>query len=133
MKNFKTMLSTLLLAVFLSLGVAAVAPTTEVYATDLSRVVDNVNNSKGGVIGSETKNKVNGLSKDAIDIAGIVVMAIVMISGIFCGIKFVGAGDNSSAKSALKGAIAIHVLALAFLASYFGFVNFSFKNFNFFK
>lgn len=133
MKNFKTMLSTLLLAVFLSLGVASVVPTAEVYATDLGKVVDNVNSSKGGVIGSETKNKVTGLSKDATDIAGIVVMAIVMISGIFCGIKFAGAGDNSSAKAALKGAIALHILGLAFLASYFGFVRFSFTNFNFFK
>lgn len=133
MKNFKTMLSTLLLAVFLSLGVASVVPTAEVYATDLSKVVDNVNNSRGGVIGSETKNKVTGLSKDSTDIVGIIVMTLVTISGLMCGIKFAGAGENSSAKSALKGAIAVHVLGLIFLASYFGFVRFSFTNLNLFK
>lgn len=132
MKHLKTIGSTFLLALFLAVGVTTVS-TVPVKATDLNQTVNSIKSSKGGVLGSDTKQKVTGLSKDATDIVGIIVMAIITISGLWCAVKFAGAGDNPQAKAILKGAIILHVCGLIFLASYFGFVNFSFKNLNLFK
>jgi hypothetical protein len=131
-EKYRKFIVTFLLALMLGVGVTQVATTTA-YATDLSNVVNNIKGSTGGVLGSDTKNKVTGISKDATDIVGIIVMAIVTISGIWCVVKFTGAGENPQAKAVLKGAIIMHVMGLVFLASYFGFITFAFKNLNLFK
>ncbi|KZL92714.1 hypothetical protein [Clostridium magnum] len=133
MKHLKNVVGAFLVALFLSIGVGTTVAPVQVHATDLNQTVNSIKSSGGGVLGSDTKNKVTGLSKDATDIVGIIVMAVVTISGLWCAVKFAGAGDNPSAKSVLKGAIIMHVLGLVFLASYFGFVSFSFKNLNLFK
>lgn len=133
MKQFKKIFSAFLLALFVSLGVGASISTTPVHATDLSTVVDGIKNSSQQVMGADTKNKVQGLSKETLDIVGIIVMAIVTISGVWVSVKFAGAGDNSSAKATLKTALIFHILGLVFLASYFGFVKFAFKSLNLFK
>ena len=132
MKHLKNIVSTFLVALFLAFGVATVS-TIPAHATDLNQTVNSIKSSNGGVLGNDTKTKVTGLSKDATDIVGVIVMAVVTISGLWCAIKFAGAGDNAQAKTVLKGALIMHICGLVFLASYFGFVNFSFKNLNLFK
>lgn len=130
--QYRKFMATILLVLMLGVGMTQMTA-RPVLATDLSNVVNNIKGSTGGVLGQDTKNKVTGISKDATDIVGIIVMAIVTISGIWCVVKFTGAGENPQAKSVLKGAIVMHVLGLVFLASYFGFITFAFKNLNLFK
>jgi hypothetical protein len=135
MKHFnkiKKFIVTLMLAMMVVVGVSSYTTITA-KATDLSGVVDKIKNAPKNVIDPATETKVASLSKQSSDIVGIIVMAIVTMSGVWVTIKFAAAGENPTAKAVLKGAIVMHVLGLIFLASYFGFVAFAFKNLNLFK
>lgn len=135
MKHFKQInrfIVTFILAIMVTVGVSNYTTITA-SATDLDGVVDQIKNAPKNVIDPATETKVASLAKQSSDIVGIIVMAVVTISGIWCTIKFAGAGESPQAKTVLKGAILMHVLGLIFLASYFGFVAFAFKNLNLFK
>lgn len=135
MKHFnkiKKLVIAFMLAMMVSVGVSSYTTIT-VMATDLSGVVNKIQTAPKNVIDPATETKVASLSRQSSDIVGIIVMAIVTMSGVWVTIKFASAGDNPQAKMILKGAIMMHVLGLIFLASYFGFVAFAFKNLNLFK
>lgn len=133
MKKFKKAFVIFSLMMSLIFAGSILSTPVTAHATDLSGAVNDIKNSGGGALGDDAKNKVTSLSKDSMDIVGVVVMAIVTISGIWCGVKFAGSGDNPQKKAILKGAIVLHVLGLIFLANYFGFVDFAFKNFKIFN
>lgn len=132
MKKFKKAFGILSLMMGLIVGGTIIGNPIPAYATDLSEAVKEIQNSGGGALGGEAKNKLTSLSKDGMDITGIVVMAMVTITGITCAVKFHGAEDPQK-KSRLKGALILDILALVFLANYFGFVDFAFKNFKIFN
>lgn len=46
--------------------------------------------------GPDAKEKIRGLSKDGMDIVGIIVMTILVISGMWTAVKFAGAGGQRS-------------------------------------
>lgn len=77
--------------------------------------------------GTGAKEKIRGLSKDGMDIVGIIVMAILVISGMWTAVKFAGAGDNAQSKTVLKASLIMHILGIIFLANYFGFIQFAFE------
>lgn len=101
---------------------------TKVAYASSSDIQSKINNMKssGGVIGSDAKNKISGLGKDGMDIAMIIVSAIVIISGLWTTVKFTQAGDNPQQKAILKGVLIFHILGLVYLANYFGLLGFSF-------
>lgn len=97
----------------------------------LESVVDNINNSQS-VLGSETKTKVAGISKDVQEVILIVVIATLMVTGSLTAIKFANVGDNSSEKAKLKTTLIFLVGGIVFLASFYGLMRFGFKYFNLF-
>ncbi len=99
-----------------------------VYASDpidLQDSLSDISNSNG-VIGDDAKQQIAGLGKDGMDIVGIIVMAIVTISGLWMTIMFTRT-ENSTAKTTLKGAIVMHILGIVWLANYFGLMDFGFE------
>lgn len=92
-----------------------------------------VQGSKGGVLGSDVKNKVTNLSADIQSIVLTVVMAILIISTLWTSTKFSGAGDNPQKKAALKNALIAQVGGIVFLASYSGLILFGLQNLNIFS
>ncbi|WP_315069228.1 hypothetical protein [uncultured Clostridium sp.] len=113
----------------------AINPTIA-YADDanasISNAINNVQNSSGGVIGSETTDKVNKLGKDSETLVLSFVVAVMTCTTIITALKFHGVGDNSQAKSILKGALIGQIGGIVFLASCIGFIQFGVKNFNLF-
>lgn len=91
---------------------------------NLQDSLDDISKSDG-VIGDEAKEKVAGLSKDGLDIVGILVMGIVSISGLWMTVLFTRT-QNPTAKTALRASIIGHILGFFWLANYFGFMNFGF-------
>jgi len=111
---------TLVIIISLSMGMLGFA---------ISDAVDDLQDGNTqGVIGDDAKDKILGISKDAMDIVVVIVTAIVVISGLITGVQFAGAGDNPQKKAALKSKLIYHILGLLFLANYFGLFNFLFSN-----
>lgn len=107
-------------AIFIPQAIAAPNLADELEAIEDA---DSVLDANGG---DDAKDKIRGLSKDAMDIVGIVVMSLVAISGLWTAVKFTNAGDSPQQKMVLKGAVAMHIIGIVFLANYFGFIAFSF-------
>lgn len=125
MKKFTLMMAFLMMFAF-GFGVAGDFNYAE--AVNLQQEIKSINNGNGTGQMNDAKSKLRGLGKDGLDIVGIVVMTLVLISGIWVAVKFTGAGDNPQQKMILKGALIAHILGLVFLANYFGLVNFLFNS-----
>ena len=122
MKKLSVILTLLILIVFV-VGVNQVLA-----GPNLADEIDKIQNS-GTILGNEqdgAKDKLRKLSKDGTDIVGIVVMAVLMISGLWTAVKFAGAGDQPAKKQMLKASLVMHILGIVFLANYFGFISFAF-------
>lgn len=138
MKNLYTFVPKKKLAIFFALMMfftfGICTPQTIAYAADndMSSVMDTIKNGES-VLGSETKNKVAGISNDVQEIVLIVVIAVVMIAGIITGTKFANVGDNPAEKAKLKTTLIWLIGGIIFLASFFGLMKFGFKNFNLFS
>lgn len=127
------------LLIFFTFGISVsqtiIQPSTAiVYAADkdMGSVMDEINNGKS-VLGNETKEKVAGISNDIQQIVLVIVIAIMMICGIFTAVKFANVGDNPTEKAKLKTTLIWLVCGIVFLASFFGLMKFGFKNFNLFS
>lgn len=132
MKSIKSKLNKLLTTIT-TLMLTGFFYCERVSANGLSNAVNSLEaGAKTNMLG-DTKTKILGLSTEITDIAIIIVMTMVIISGIFTGIKFKNAADNPSEKAKLKGALTLEILAVVFLASYFGFVKFGFKTLKIFN
>jgi hypothetical protein len=148
-KNVSKIGITMLLTIMLVLGFTicnknvAYASTFPPSATKMADVngkdiingyINNATGKNGGssVLGSDVKNKVNGLSKDSMDLVGTVVMALYIIGMFFTAMKFKGLGDNPQKKSILKITLIGEFIGLIFIANIFGFLGFSLTNFQLF-
>lgn len=100
---------------------------------NLQEAFNSIENSSGGLINGETKDKIAKGGKDAQIITLSIVTSIMVSAMAFTALKFRGLGDNSQAKSVLKNCLIGEGLGVVFLASYLGFILFGVKNFNFFS
>jgi len=140
-KNYAIGIVTVIMAMFLALTLSYTIPTigkangTVIVAkADTAKDAFNkLQGSKGGVLGSEVKNKVTNLGADVQSIVLSIVMAILTTTTLWTSTKFTGAGENPQAKAALKNALMFQVGGLAFLASYSGLVLFGLNNLNMFS
>lgn len=89
-------------------------------------------NSKGGVLGSEVNDKVTKLGADVQSLVLSVVMAVLTVTTLWTSTKFSTAGDNPSGKAKLKDALIWQVCGIGFLASYSGLLLFGLQNLNLF-
>lgn len=89
-------------------------------------------NSKGGVLGSDVNNKITNLGADIQGLVLSVVMSILTITTLWTSTKFTSAGDNPTAKANLKNALIFQIGGLGFLASYSGLLLFGLNNLNLF-
>lgn len=103
------------------------------YAKSAADAFSDVQNSQGGVLGDDVKNKISGLSADAQSITLTIVMGFLIVTTLWTATKFSGAGDNPQKKSQLKTALAFQVMGIAFVASYSGLILFGLNNLNLFS
>ena len=89
-------------------------------------------NSKGGVLGTDVNNKITNLGADVQGLVLSVVMSILTVTTLWTSTKFTSAGDNPTAKANLKNALIFQVGGLGFLASYSGLLLFGLNNLNLF-
>lgn len=120
---------TMILVFGLAIGLAT---QEEVYATNLKDSLTDIQRSGGGVIEGTAKQQVTKLSKDAMDLASTIVWGILIVSGIFVGAKFAGAGDNPQKKAMLKTSLIMIILGVIFMSNFVPFLNWSFGKFNLF-
>jgi len=98
---------------------------------------NNVANGTGSgannsVLGQQTKDKVNGLSQDVIDILSTIAMTVLIASCIWTATKISTVGDNAQKKMAVKGAVLLQIAGIIYLANIISFIDFSFSNFKIF-
>lgn len=89
-------------------------------------------NSNGGVLGTDVSNKITNLGADVQGLVLSVVMSILTVTTLWTSTKFTSAGDNPTAKANLKNALIFQVGGLGFLASYSGLLLFGLNNLNLF-
>lgn len=94
--------------------------------------VEDTRNSNGGQLPSKYEDTINNLSRDLINITLAVVVGILSVTTLWTTNAFVVVGDNPQKKSELKSKLLFQVLAIAFLASWSGFLGFGLKNFKIF-
>lgn len=131
MNVFSKSISSIILTLMFTLGIVgttAVATPKPVYASNLGGVMDSITNSSNTVIGSNTKKRVQGLSREIQEIILVIVMAILLCSGLWHGISFATAGDDSKKKGEIKNKLLFLVLGVVFLTSYYAFLKFGFIN-----
>lgn len=80
------------------------------------------------VIGPETKETVNGLSQDAIDIVSTIAMTMLICACVWTATRLSTVGENANKKLAIKTAILLQVLGIVYLANVISFISFSFGN-----
>lgn len=139
-KGLKVIIFAILFAVgmnfsLVSMGNSGISIVTKAEEEKTSTAVDaynQVNKSKGGVIGG-VKDKITKISADAQSIILTLVMAILICSTLWTATKFSGAGDNPQQKAALKTALIFQVLGIVFVASYSGAILFGLNNLNIFS
>lgn len=131
---FSKIIAIVLTAVMLSGVGLAVAPTVNANAAEsASDVYNKVQNSKGGVLGDDVKNKITLLGSDVQGLVLTVVMVVLIVSTLWTATKFTGAGDNPTKQAQLKTALTFQGLGLGFVASFSGLVSFVLKNLNLFS
>lgn len=129
-----------LASIMLVLSISYIVPTignntgTQIvaHAASPEDAFNKLQNSKGGVLGSDVNNKVTNLGADIQSLVLSVVMAVLSVSTLWTSTKFSTAGDNPQAKSALKSALMFQIGGIGFLASYSGLLLFGLQNLNLF-
>lgn len=132
----KNTLFSVVITLMMILGMTTASVVTNervVYANDLGGIMDSITGSQTQVIGGETKKKVVGLSNELQQILIVIVMAFLMMSGLWTATKFAGVGDDAKKKTTLKTALTFQILGIIFLASYFGFMKFGFNSLKLFN
>lgn len=142
MKNFRRVITSIMCAFTLAIGtisMASVLPAisdvsviAQAAPSTPSQIINDINGSAGGVLGTDVKKKVTGLAVDVQQIILTIVMAVLICSTAWTSIKFAGAGDDAQAKGKLKNAIIYQVLGIVFVASYWGMITFGLTNLNMF-
>lgn len=116
----------LVIVLTLVVGVVSIS-----YADTVKDAFDKVSSGKGGtssVLGDGTKEKVDGLSQDFIDIIATIAMTVLICSCMWTATKISTVGDNAQKKMAVKGAVLLQVLGIVYLANIISFISFSFGN-----
>lgn len=128
-KNKKTYLMLGLLA----LVIAVVNSNTILaYAGTAQDALNKINTGNGGVIDSAVSLKFSNIYQDIYGLISMVVIGALSVTTTMTSVNFASAGDNPTAKGALKGKILWQCLGLAFFASSSGIVKFAVANLNMF-